>query len=739
MIKSRFFAIASLFWLAVLLQPTPAQTVWWTGATKGTDPLWDGNLLQANWSTFFTVPTASNTVVFGPNFTPSANAAMAGVKANGSEILLTNFDAPGGLPPTAANLVFLNSWTLTQRPGSILFFLNFPFSNLVLAQGDVTVTTGATATLNADVTVTSGQLTKLGPGTLLLEQTVTGSVVVAQGVLGGNFTTTGNLINGATLSPGNSPGTITVQGNFVQNRSGTLDIEIASPSSFDTLLVDGRAKLGGRLDVSLLNGFVPKAGEKFTFLTAGKVSGEFNSADAPVWDDLTLRPFYGKQSVTLKTVVDSFAALPGLTPNERSVGRGLDSVINDPRATNLINYLYGRKLGDLPKDLQKLSPDGVTSIITMGVALENEQSLNLQRRTDDIRSGAGGFNAANLAINGTNPFYSGGFDVGGVAGPSGGDGKEVKETKQVAPTENRWGAFLSGTGEWVNVDGTQNARGYDLVNGGFTLGVDYKVTPNFAIGLASGYTGTTANLADHGRVWVNGGKLGIYGTFFQSAPPAVPAPGLSKDTSKDSSKEAPAPVPASKGGGFYADFGAFGGYNGYSTRRDSVEGEARGNTDGGELNALFGAGYDFKVGGFTFGPTASFNYTYVGFNGYQEHNSLAPLDIHGAYDNSLRSAFGLKASYECQCGGVIIRPELRLAWQHEYGETAYGVDASFLGGSGNTFTVDGPRLGRDSALIGAGFAIQINDRILTYLYYDGEVGRRNYESSAVTGGVRVAF
>ena len=175
---------------------------------------------------------------------------------------------------------------------------------------------------------------------------------------------------------------------------------------------------------------------------------------------------------------------------------------------------------------------------------------------------------------------------------------------------------------WLQISG----RAADLPSG-----VDYKVSPNFAVGLAAGYVGTTADLTDHGRVWVNGGKLGVYATTFV--------------------------------GGWYADAAAFSSCWSYSTRRSSIEGEARGDTDGGELNALFGTGYDFKARGFTFGPTATFNYTYVGFNDFTEHNALAPLNIHGADENSYRSAFGARASYDCKCGSVIIRPELRAAWQ----------------------------------------------------------------------------
>jgi outer membrane autotransporter protein len=305
----------------------------------------------------------------------------------------------------------------------------------------------------------------------------------------------------------------------------------------------------------------------------------------------------------------------------------------------------------------------------------------------------------------------------------------------VVPAENRWGAFLTGTGQWVGVSDDSNAKGYDIATGGFTLGLDYKVSPHFAIGVMAGYEGTGVDTGDGGRVFVNGGKLGVYATWFQNRQPAAPAPtGLSKD----SSKEAPAPA-VEVDPGFYADVAVVGGYSSYDLRRSGLEGTARGETDGGDLNVLFGAGYDFKRGNFTFGPTASFNYTYVGVGGFTESGSLAPLQFGSQAQESIRTAFGMKASYDWKVGGLLVKPELRAAWQHEYGDATYSIDSSFSQGGGGNFTVWGPRIGRDSFLLGAGFAIQVNERCSTYFYYDGELGRTRYDSHAVTGGVRVAF
>jgi outer membrane autotransporter protein len=539
---------------------------------------------------------------------------------------------------------------------------------------------------------------------------------VLQGLFGGTGMLTGNLYNNAVVAPGDAPGVLRLNGNYYQASGAALQIGIGGRgiNQYDLLSVGGVAVLNGELQITPIRGFKLKLNQPVTFLTAGGgIIGRFTSIEDGFSRDNILVPtvVYHSNSVALEAEQGSFlefAENTGLTSNQRAVAGALDSAAGDRRAGSLFNFLDYESFDRLPKDLEKILPEELTSIFTTSIAYAQQQSLNLQRRTDDIRSGSSGFSAANLAINGDNPFYSGGFDVTtGVAGPSGDDGKEMKETKKVTPAENRWGAFVSGTGEWVNVSGTENARGYDLASGGFTLGVDYKVTSNFAVGLAAGYTGTTANLNDHGRVWVNGGKLGLYSTAFS--------------------------------GGWYADVAAFGGYNGYDTRRSALEGDARGSTHGGEIDALFGTGYDFKKGNLTFGPTGSFNYTYAGYNQFDEHGSLAPLNIHAGDAASLRTAFGVKVSYAWKVGGMIIKPELRAAWQHEFGDATYALTSSFADGAGNPFTTSGPKFGRDSALIGAGFAVQFNDRCSAYLYYDGDIGRTNYQSESVTGGFRVTF
>ena len=118
---------------------------------------------------------------------------------------------------------------------------------------------------------------------------------------------------------------------------------------------------------------------------------------------------------------------------------------------------------------------------------------------------------------------------------------------------------------------------------------------------------------------------------------------------------------------------------------------------------------------------------------------MAPLNIASKSGESLRTALGMKASYDWQVGGVVIRPEVRAAWQHEFGDSSFALDSRFANGAGNTFTVRGPEIGDDSLLLGAGVAVLWNERTSTYVYYDGEIGRSNYSSNNVSGGVRLSF
>jgi autotransporter-associated beta strand protein len=149
----------------------------------------------------------------------------------------------------------------------------------------------------------AGSLTKQGTGTWTVDEALaapvsvdvvagklevnskltSSSVTVQNGAtINGSGIITGNLTAFGTISPGHSPGTLTLNGNYTQGPSGLLNIAIASPTNFSRLVVSGHANLNGTLQLNLQGGFVPANGSEFTILTAGKgISGVFRNVVIP--------------------------------------------------------------------------------------------------------------------------------------------------------------------------------------------------------------------------------------------------------------------------------------------------------------------------------------------------------------------------------------------------------------------------------------------------------------------------
>src|SRR6185436_3798406 len=209
----------------------------------------------------------------------------------------------------------------------------------------------------------------------------------------------------------------------------------------------------------------------------------------------------------------------------------------------------------------------------------------IQDRTAAIRDEAGGGAAAFKVSENESPRPR----DRGASGPVG------KRSKEIRPADNeRWGMWFSGSGEFTHVGSTTNAAGFNTETGGVTAGVDYRFTDHFAAGVSLGYMNTNASLVNGGKVDVDGGRVGLYATYFDR--------------------------------GFYVDAAVSGGFNSYDTRRVTPNNTAAtGKSDGSEINTLLAAGYDWKFGGLTLGPTASFQYTNVQLDGFTENGAFAPL------------------------------------------------------------------------------------------------------------------
>lgn len=153
-----------------------------------------------------------------------------------------------------------------------------------------------------------------------------------------------NSVNGR-VSPGHSPGSIIINGNYTQTGNGALDIELggANPGTqFDQLTVNGDASLGGMLNIIQYGGYLPVEGSNFQILEYYSGVGNFATINfqfpsSPLVFNTSLTPIYlvataSKPSATLpvaavsnpasRAVVTSLASATGTA----SGGSGVTSV-----------------------------------------------------------------------------------------------------------------------------------------------------------------------------------------------------------------------------------------------------------------------------------------------------------------------------------------------------------------------------------------------------------------------------
>jgi autotransporter-associated beta strand protein len=253
-------------------------TLVFTGANTYTGPttIAAGTALQLSGNGSLATPTITiNTggTLFDNN---GGLASTSIITANGQLSLGAN-QTIGSLAGSGA--VGLGANTITVGNGTFGGVISGSGALQVTGEG-VLILTG-TNTYTGPTTVTQGQL--------ILNGSLAGNVTVANaGILGGYGTIHGSLTaSGGIVSPGSSPGILTVGGNYTE--AGTLRIEIdgtagagVNPGGHDQIAVGGTATLqsGSTLQLTRTNTFEPTWGQRFRVIDAtGGISGTFSTLD----------------------------------------------------------------------------------------------------------------------------------------------------------------------------------------------------------------------------------------------------------------------------------------------------------------------------------------------------------------------------------------------------------------------------------------------------------------------------
>jgi len=289
-----------------------------------------------------------------------------------------------------------------------------------------------------------------------------------------------------------------------------------------------------------------------------------------------------------------------------------------------------------------------------------------------------------------------------ISGPNGG--------QTHADTTGPISFYISGSFGEGERDTQDTQTGFNYTHGSVQAGADMRAGENAAIGIQAGYGNTSADLQDGmGNDDLNTYSLAVYGALF--------------------------------GDNWYGSLAGFYAYQDFDKldRNTYVVGQvASGSTNGTDLGVKIEGGYMFHGGNLTYGPTAELRYSRVTINAYTESGAVAlnqEVDDQGY--NSIISQIGGQVSTSIDADGVIWRPTVHVAWDHEYATNTRDVYSRLA--SLPQATIDTPlsRSGADWARAGLGLNVQATKALSVMGDIDGTVGRSDGQD--VSGMVRVLY
>ena len=588
---------------------------------------------------------------------------------------------------------------------------------------------GAGLTINA-----TGDLTTLMTSTIAAGNMTVNGIFTSRGlnISGGRlrgagtvemasayFTTVGAVSNtGGAVAPGNSIGTLTIIGNYVQGTGGLLEIELSNTAS-DLLAVTGNASLAGAVSFAPF-GTSPTAGQSYIFLTTGgTVSGQFTSVIDLLPGDLFPVVSYGSNfaRVTVRGLCTTASG-----PLQSPVCGALadPATQTDPDMIPAISQLQALVVADdatFRKALESLNPTRAHAQATVGLSAGDLLRNQFGRRTHDLLGGTGGANVAQR-------------DIAGA------------QLASVSPTPDQLAtaAMAALDGEEAGGGGSDIA----LANGhALFFAADFALAKtDQAGGIGEDEADVAALTAglDHndGRGFVYGGAL----SYLQSN--VAQNYGLGGDTSSEG--VAVSAYGSMHRGLFYADAFLSAAWHGFETERTLLTGitstaRAEGETDASHIQAGATLGYGLNTQAkASLGAIAGLYYISLDIDGYTE-TGAGPLSavLPNRTIDSLRSQLGGEMSLRLDPENESLVPILRVVWNHEFEDDATVLRASFAGAPGTTFTTPGPDLGSDWATVGFGVTGRVSDGTSFYLRYQHDFGRDGQENQEISAAARMRF
>jgi outer membrane autotransporter protein len=536
-------------------------------------------------------------------------------------------------------------------------------------------------------------------------------------ILGGNATINSDLWSAGTVAPGNSIGTITVNGNY--SNFGNVDVEIDANGTTpgvnnDLVVVNGAATIsGGTVNVQAASGSY-SSGMKYTFLEATSLTGAFTNVTG--FNDPNVHPVLGYGDIlvgsvwyqsayfTLMPNQSNFASI-ATTFNQFGVANYIDtnSLTPTPGMQSLIDTLNTLTVPQQQAALESMTAEVNGTLAQLQVQGTSYLYMMLRRRVGssfaagglvegngdevDLAALGGGAKSGGLRVIPAS-FNSGGSSFSGAS--SGGSIVPVG-SNTCCPC---WGGWTAGYGLGGNAESDGNAAGGRYGLGGTVMAIERPLDEHSLAGFFGGYSGLSVRLT--GLAQSASANQGQFGSYFL------------RDLGRT----------------YLLAIGSVG-FAGYHESRTmafgNVNSTATGNYSGWNPSAYWEQGLRLPIGrAVTLQPYVALQYIYLRQNSFAETGAGTLNQIVDGIDtHALRGILGSRVSrpWTTDTGRVLI-PELRAAWMHEFLTPTSTLNAVFAPVGGASFAAQGLDFGRDWALLGAGAQYVMNQNVSLFANYD---------------------
>lgn len=283
------------------------------------------------------------------------------------------------------------------------------------------------------------------------------------------------------------------------------------------------------------------------------------------------------------------------------------------------------------------------------------------------------------------------------------------------PTQNptqRLGVFVNGDLNFGKQDTNDRSTGFDFDTKGVTVGADYRVTSDLALGLAFNYAGNNTNFNnDRGKVGIDSYSVSAYGSY-------------SRDR-------------------LYADAVINYGWNNFEIERKiNVTGfrSATANTSGNQFSIRLNTGYNFGRDQLSVGPMIGVRYAKININGYSERNgSILNLNVSNQEANSVILNVGAQLSYDFRSPSATVTPFIAANYEREFANGSREIVTELAGQPGIPNRTRTGEPDRDFIRLSAGVQTQFANNLSVGVGYETILGKRDVSDHFIQARIRYQF